>query len=137
MLHDETIGRVVGIECGRSEWLPALWASLTTRIEIWHLLAVCQWTLGGDIVWFELNRTDRGATMSFIPSWPESPGLDGAAGRYNVCLGGLRVLFDTGSAPPTRRERGRMPDASERNKRSDSCRLRVVIRNAVQLVTSR
>ena len=79
MLHDETIGRVVGIERGRSEWLPALWASLTTRIEIWHLLAVCQWTLGGDIVWFELNRTDRGATMSFIPSWPESPGLDGAA----------------------------------------------------------
>jgi uncharacterized protein YndB with AHSA1/START domain len=74
----------------------------TGRIEVWDPPAVFQWTWGGDSLRFELNRTDGGTTMTFT-TWLESPDLEGASNAgsgYHVCLDHLRVLLNTGSAPP-------------------------------------
>jgi uncharacterized protein YndB with AHSA1/START domain len=74
---------------------------LTGRIEVWDPPAVFQWTWGGDILRFELERADAGTTMTFT-TWLESPDPEGAAnaaGGYHVCLDQLGVLLDTGSAP--------------------------------------
>jgi uncharacterized protein YndB with AHSA1/START domain len=76
--------------------------SLTGRIEEWEPPTLFQWTWGGDIVRFELADTAGGTTMTFT-TWLESPDpaeAAGAAGGYHVCLDELRLLLDTGSAPP-------------------------------------
>jgi uncharacterized protein YndB with AHSA1/START domain len=75
--------------------------TITGRIEVWDPPEVFQWTWGGDILRFELARTDGGTTMTFT-TWLESPDPEGAAdaaGGYHVCLDHLGVLLDTGSAP--------------------------------------
>jgi uncharacterized protein YndB with AHSA1/START domain len=76
--------------------------TLTGRIEAWEPPAVFQWTWGGDILRFELKRSNGGTTMTFT-TWLESPDPDGAAGAaggYHICLRALQLLLDTGSAPP-------------------------------------
>jgi uncharacterized protein YndB with AHSA1/START domain len=76
-------------------------ATVTGRIEVWDPPEVFQWTWGGDILRFELERTDGETTMTFT-TWLESPdpaGAADAAGGYHVCLDQLGVLLDTGSAP--------------------------------------
>ncbi len=80
-----------------------------------------QWTWGGDILRFELSRTDGGTTMTFT-TWLESADLDGAsdaAGGYHVCLDFCR--FSSTPAQHLHSSRARkLPDASNRNTRSDS-----------------
>ncbi len=76
--------------------------SLAGRIEAWDPPSLFQWTWGGDVVRFELAGTPNGTTMTFT-TWLESPDAAeaaGAAGGYHVCLDELRLLLDTGSAPP-------------------------------------
>jgi uncharacterized protein YndB with AHSA1/START domain len=76
--------------------------TLTGRIEVWDPPTVFQWSWSGDILRFELRRSNGGTTMTFT-TWLESPDLDvaaGAAGGYHVCLSALQALLDTGSAPP-------------------------------------
>jgi uncharacterized protein YndB with AHSA1/START domain len=76
--------------------------SLPGMIEVWEPPAVFQWTWGGDVVRFELHGTPDGTTLTFT-TWLQSSDPDEAAavaGGYHVCLDELRLLLDTGSAPP-------------------------------------
>ena len=76
--------------------------SLPGTIEVWEPPVVFQWTWGGDVVRFELASTTTGTTLTFT-TWLESTARGDAAsvaGGYHVCLDALRLLLDTGSAPP-------------------------------------
>ena len=76
--------------------------SVRGRIEVWEPPQIFQWTWGGDVLRFELERSDGETTLTFT-TWLESPDPDGAvsaAGGYHVCLSQLGVLLDTGAAPP-------------------------------------
>lgn len=76
--------------------------SFPGRIEVWDPPAVFQWVWGGDVLRFELEETSDGTRMTFC-TWLESPDRVAAAdnaGGYHVCLANLRLLLETGAAPP-------------------------------------
>jgi uncharacterized protein YndB with AHSA1/START domain len=76
--------------------------SLRGSIEVWKPPQIFQWTWGGDVLRFELERGD-GETILTFTTWLESPDPDSAgsaAGGYHVCLDQLGLLLDTGAAPP-------------------------------------
>lgn len=74
---------------------------LTGVIRVWDPPRVFEWTWDTDIVRLEL--TSQGPdTILRLTTWvsDQSDGVVSTAAGYHVCLDHLRMLLDTGDAPP-------------------------------------